>query len=167
MTSTAWIIVATLGALAAALVGRAAVEVLGRQRMLRRVARSRTRETQSDLVDELQTHGVEPRIAEALYREIRDVVRLHDGIERFPVGADDDLRELYRFTTWLHAGYPDDPDLWGLAHDVAGAAERRFSYDHDAVAVELREVRTVRELAVWVQALPSSAAEHPTGPRSA
>lgn len=154
MSWNVWLATGVIAALIAAMLGRAAVEVLGRRRMLLRLLRARTGGSESGLVQELWRSGLEPRIAEALQREIRDIVSLHDGIEQFPVRADDDLRELYRFTTWIYAGFPDDPDLWGLAHDVAGAAERRFSYDHNAVTAELEPVRTVRQLAAWVQSLP-------------
>ena len=42
--------------------------------------------------------------------------------------------------------------------DVALAAGRKFSYD-SAVEVELGAVRTVRDLARWVQSLPQSDAD--------
>jgi hypothetical protein len=43
--------------------------------------------------------------------------------------------------------------------DVAHASGRRLSYDHNAVEAELNGIRTVRELARWVQALPQLADE--------
>ena len=158
MSTGVWIVVGGFGCAVLVTVGRTAAGVRRRRSSLRHVMRERAGWSEARFLGELERDGIESRVAQPLYREIGDIVRLHDGMPGFPVFADDDLRELYRFILALHAGYPDDPDLWGLTHDVALAAGRKFSYD-SAVEVELGAVRTVRDLARWVQALPQSDAD--------
>jgi hypothetical protein len=154
MSTNALVVVVAIGVLLAWSATRGVIGVIRRHSMLRQLMHQRAGCTETTFVAELQRDVVEARVARTLYREIQAITRLHDGIDRFPVRAEDDLRELYLFTLWDYAGYPDDPDLWGLAHDVASASERRFSYDHQAVEIELRAVRTARDLAGWIQALP-------------
>jgi hypothetical protein len=159
MSKVTWMLASGFGCLVLMGVIGATHDVLRRGSRLRRLARDRTGCTEFAFLAELARDGIESRIARTLHREIQDIVRLHDAVAGFPVCTHDDLRDLYRFSLHLHAGYPEDPDLLGLAHDVALASARRFSYDHNTVEAELNYVRTVRDLARWIHALPMAADE--------
>jgi heme exporter protein D len=154
MPSNVQFVLLALGAFTVFIVAKAVGSVMHRRAMLRRLLAERTARTERTFAAELQADGVDEVIVQALYHGIQDTVRLYDGLQHFPVAAEDDLGEVYEFILSVYADYPDPPGLWGLAHDVAVASRRRFSYHYSAVEAELLRVRSVRDLALWVQRLP-------------
>ena len=78
---------------------------------------------------------------------------LHYGVKNFPVRPDDELRRIYLFSLDDWTGYPDDPDLLGTAWMLVQAAKRRMPKEPE---LQLAQLRTVLDLARWVQELPSA-----------
>lgn len=119
---------------------------------IRALANERGPDAEEGFVWKLGCAGIDPAVARALRKEIQDIVGLHYGVKHFPVRPDDELRRTYLFSLDLYTGYPDDPDLLGLAWMVAEASGRRMPKEPE---LQLAQLDTVLDLARWVHTLPS------------
>jgi len=117
------------------------------------LAQERGPDTEDGFVWKLGNAGIEEAIARTLRREIQSLVSLHYGVKNFPVRPDDELRRIYLFSLDDWTGYPDDPDLLGTAWMLVQAAKRRMPKEPE---LQLAQLRTVLDLARWVQELPSA-----------
>lgn len=120
---------------------------------IRDLAQERGPETEDGFVWTLGNAGIEAAVARALLREIQSIVSLHYGVKNFPVRPDDELRSTYLFTLGDWTGYPDDPDLFASALMIIKPTKRRLPKEPE---LQLAQLRTVMDLARWVQELPSA-----------
>jgi hypothetical protein len=114
----------------------------GQEEQLRRLAAAREGQSIGDFARELDLRAVDPWVVRAVYERVQgQLVHIHPA---FPLRADDRLKEH------LHLD-DDDVDM-----DVALEVQQRTgrSLDHASTKQSFGEVRTVRDLVMFFQALP-------------
>jgi len=125
-----------------------------RRRLIWRLAEERTSDTGDAFAHHMQQVGVPTDVSNALYKELGRAVG--QGVPLLPVRADDDLRVVYAMKLPDEENEFMDNDLREVVQAVARRTGRVPPDAGPEVDRELRQLRTVLELARWISLLPTA-----------
>lgn len=112
----------------------------------------REERSEAPFIQHLYTLGIDRDVSHATYDQMQRVMRI-TAVSRFPVRATDELGVVYGLSLVAWDDF-DNPDLRYVIWQMAERSGRSLPADWPELDSELRPLRTVADVARWVQELP-------------